>query len=113
MVKEQELLRLRNARVLDINGEHVGKIGEIFLNDRTQEISFVTVALGILRAREVYVPYSLIDVGDEGVVIQVSREVVLEAPRSNSLGYLTKQQESELYSLYEQRLNSVNSEHSS
>lgn len=105
MAKEQELLRLRNSRVLDLSGEKIGKIGEIFLTDRTQEIAFVTVTLGLLRTREVYVPYELVDVSEEGVVVQVPREILEQAPRSNALGHLTFDQEAELRDYFESAMN--------
>lgn len=104
MATEGELTRLRNARVRDVMGEGIGKIVEIFLEDRTQEISFVTVALGLLRTREVYLPYSLVDVSEEGTIAQVSAEVVREAPRVTGTGYLTRSQEQELRRYYNDAL---------
>ena len=100
MAKKHELGRLRNARVVDIHGERLGKIGEIFLNDRAQHISYVTVSLGWLRSREVYVPYSLMAVTDNAVIVQVPKAMVERAPRANGTGYLTEAQERDLDAFY-------------
>lgn len=104
MATEGELARLRNARVRDVVGERIGKVAEIFLEDRSQEISFITVSLGLFRTREVYIPYSLVDVSDEGAIVQVAAHVVREAPRATGTGYLTRIEEQELRRYYTEAL---------
>lgn len=100
MAQEFELERLRNAKVVDFRGEKLGAVGEIFLNDRTQLVSFITVSLGLFRMREVYVPFEAVRVTDDVVSIQRSKQFVMDAPRSNALGYLTKEQERDLRAFY-------------
>ncbi|MCT1867149.1 PRC-barrel domain-containing protein [Dermabacter sp. p3-SID358] len=101
MATEVELDRLRNALVRDSSGARLGKVCEIFLNDRTQKISFVTVALGPFGTREVYIPYEYIDL-DNGVPKTALRREILEgAPRANGLGHLTFTQEEQLRTYYE------------
>lgn len=101
MATEVELDRLRNALVRDPSGARLGKVCEIFLNDRTQKISFVTVALGPFGTREVYIPYEYIDL-DNGVPhTALNREILEAAPRANGLGHLTFTQEEQLRAHYE------------
>lgn len=101
MATEVELDRLRNALVRDASGGRLGKVCEIFLNDRTQKISFVTLALGPFGTREIYIPYEYIDLDESGPRTAVRREILEEAPRANGLGHLTFTQEEQLREYYE------------
>ena len=99
MATEVELDRLRNALVRDASGARLGKVCEIFLNDRTQKISFVTLALGPFSTREIYIPYEDIDPDESGPRTAVRREILEDAP--NGLGHLTFAQEEQLREYYE------------
>ena len=101
MATEVELDRLRNATVRESSGARLGKVCEIFLNDRTQKISFVTIALGPFGMREVYIPYEYIDLDNEGPKTSLCREILEAAPRANGLGHLTFTQEEQLRSYSE------------
>lgn len=61
-----DLRALASAPVLDADGRRVGRVHDVFLDDRTGELAAVSVAMGRILAREVIVPADLLRLADPG-----------------------------------------------
>ncbi len=102
MVSIQQLQDLmeNDGTVVDQSGSKIGKIGQIFLDDRTNEPEWVSAPTGLFGSSESFVPLQgAVLMGDE-LAVQYSKDMVKDAPRVEADGNLTPSQEDELYSYY-------------
>lgn len=59
----QHVLELSGATVHGSDGEHVGRVRDIYLHDATGELAAITVSVGRLRGRSVLLPAVAIAAG--------------------------------------------------
>ena len=48
--------QLQNSTVFATDGDKIGSVGQVYLDDVTNEPTFVTVKTGLFGARETFVP---------------------------------------------------------
>jgi uncharacterized protein (TIGR02271 family) len=89
-----------NANVIDSEGTKIGSLGQLYLDDRTQDPSWATVKTGLFGTSETFVP--LDGATEEGGNIRVpyTKDQVKDAPRVDSGGHLEVDAEERLYSHY-------------
>lgn len=93
------LLRRRSAVITD-QGDKVGSIGVVYLNDVTEEPTWVTVHTGLFGTRESFVPLLGAAVRGGQLVVAYSRDLVRHAPSTERDGHLDPEEESGLYGHY-------------
>jgi len=81
-------------------GDKVGKIGQIYLDDESGRPSWVTVKTGLFGTQESFVPLPGAELDGVDVVVSYDKETIKGAPRVDSDGSLTPQEEKLLYSYY-------------
>lgn len=87
--------------VYDVDGEKIGGVDEVYLDDRTGRPEWVTVKTGLLGIREHFVP--LAGAEREGRMLHVpyTKDLVRDAPRPDDADeHLDAAQESALYTYY-------------
>lgn len=91
---------LQRAEVVDSTGTKVGKVGQVYLTNDSQEPSWVTVNTGLFGTKETFIP--LAEATFTGVVITVPYEksFIKDAPHVDEDGEISAQQEEELYRYY-------------
>lgn len=89
------------AVVVDTDGQKIGKIKQIFLDDRTGEPAWATASMGLFGTSETFVPLSGGETSEGQVRVPYSKDFVKDAPRVDAGGHLGPQQEQELYQYYE------------
>ena len=91
---------LQRAEVVDSTGTKVGKVGQVYLTNDSQEPSWVTVNTGLFGTKETFIP--LAEATFSGVVITVPYEksFIKDAPHVDEDGEISAQQEEELYRYY-------------
>jgi uncharacterized protein (TIGR02271 family) len=92
---------LIDSTAIDADGEKIGKIGQIYLNDTTGRPEWVTVRTGLFGRRESFAPLYHAQTGDGGgeVRLAVTKQQVKDAPNVDSDdSHLT---ESEIGTLYQ------------
>lgn len=97
---DPRLHSLRNARVSDAEGRKLGKIDDIYVSDRDQQVTWVSVSLGFLRTAEVLVPIDLLFTREGVVSVDAPRAVIEDAPRARVSGHLSAADESEVRAYY-------------
>lgn len=81
--------------------QKVGKIGHVFLDNRTEQPAFATVQTGMLGRRENFVPLEGADLTDEQVRVPYDSSRIKDAPAVDSNQEdLTGPQEREIYDYY-------------
>ncbi|MFI8596192.1 PRC and DUF2382 domain-containing protein [Rothia koreensis] len=100
MTNNQNIESLRNSTVYGNNGEKIGKVGEIYLDDQTNEPTFATVNTGLFGSKETFVPLNQAEASDKGLTVPFDKEFVKDAPNIDDDGSLSPDEEQRIYEYY-------------
>lgn len=93
--------QLIGRTVIDQHGSKIGKIGQVYLNDRTGQPEWLTVSTGLFGTRESFVPLLGADYSSgEDIVVPVTKDTVKDAPSVDNDGHLEPAEEEVLYQHY-------------
>src|SRR4051794_3376129 len=101
MIGTESLDRVIGADVIDVNGNKIGTASEVFLDDQSGDPEWVTVKTGLFGTKESFVPLRNADVTGDGLRVPVTKEAVKDAPKIDTDGHLSPQEEQELYRYYD------------
>ncbi|MBB3677504.1 DUF2382 domain-containing protein [Modestobacter versicolor] len=100
MIGTDTLDRVIGADVIDADGNKIGTASEVFLDDQSGNPEWVTVKTGLFGTKETFVPIRDADLTGDGLRVPVSKDAVKDAPKIDSDGHLSPQEEQELYRYY-------------
>jgi len=100
MIGTDTISRVIGQDVYDESGQKIGSASEVYLDDETGQPEWVTVRTGLFGTKESFVPIRDADLTDDGVRVSVSKEKVKDAPKIDTDGHLSPQEEQELYRYY-------------
>ena len=100
MIGTDTISRVIGQDVYDESGEKIGSAAEVYLDDETGQPEWVTVRTGMFGTKESFVPIRNADLTDDGVRVPVSKTQVKDAPKIDTDGHLSPQEEQELYRYY-------------
>jgi uncharacterized protein (TIGR02271 family) len=100
MIGTDTISRVIGQDVYDESGEKIGSASEVYLDDETGQPEWVTVRTGLFGTKESFVPIRNADLTDDGVRVPVSKTQVKDAPKIDTDGHLSPQEEQELYRYY-------------
>ena len=100
MIGTETISRVIGQDVYDESGEKIGSAAEVYLDDETGQPEWVTVRTGLFGTKESFVPIRNADLTDDGVRVPVSKTQVKDAPKIDTDGHLSPQEEQELYRYY-------------
>nr|NLD41394.1 PRC-barrel domain containing protein [Actinomycetales bacterium] len=89
-----------NTDVVDPHGDKIGTVGRLYVNDATDEPSFVTVRTGLFGNRETFVPLDDARIQGEHLVVPFGKDQVKDAPQVESDGGITPEDEESIYNFY-------------
>ena len=89
-----------NGNVVSSDGEKIGSIGQIYLDDNTGEPQWVTVKTGLLGISESFVPLDGATVSGGDVAVRYDKATIKDAPRVDADGSISSEEEEALYSYY-------------
>jgi uncharacterized protein (TIGR02271 family) len=98
MTTPQQWDNLIGLTATDANGDKIGDVGQVYLDEGTGKPAWVTVRAGMLGTRESFAPLSAASVRGDQLVLAVSRQLVKDAPSIDNDGHLD---ESEVTALFE------------
>lgn len=102
MIGQQDALRLFGRTVLDPMGRHVGIVGQLFLDARTEQPTWITVESGVFGTNVRVVPLDGADFDGTTLTVAVPRLTVRQAPRvALHQGDLLPEAEQVLHAHYE------------
>ncbi len=85
---------------VDSDGDKIGTIGQVYLDDNSGQPSWVTVKTGLFGTKQNFAPlYGSSDRGDD-VVLGVSKDLVKDAPKVEDDGHLEESEQQALYDYY-------------
>jgi uncharacterized protein (TIGR02271 family) len=100
MIGTDTISRVIGQDVYDESGEKIGSASEVYLDDETGQPEWVTVRTGLFGTKESFVPIRNADLTNDGVRVPVSKARVKDAPKIDTDGHLSPQEEEELYRYY-------------
>jgi uncharacterized protein (TIGR02271 family) len=90
----------RGAKVVDRDGAKIGGIGQVYLDDETGAPEWVTVKTGLFGSSESFVPLRGAGTNGDDIAVDYDKNTVKDAPRVDSDGHLSHQDEKQLYAYY-------------
>jgi uncharacterized protein (TIGR02271 family) len=100
MIGTDTLDRVIGADVYDADGTKIGTASEVFLDDQSGNPEWVTVKTGLFGTKETFVPIREADLTSDGLRVPVSKAQVKDAPKIDTDGHLSPDEEQELYRYY-------------
>ena len=102
MIAKEQLNRLlgSKATVLDPEGNKIGTVGELYLDDRTQDPSWASVKTGLFGMSQSFVPLDEATVDGDDIRVPYTKDQVKDAPRTDPDGHLEPADEDRLYRHY-------------
>ncbi|SFB37349.1 DUF2382 domain-containing protein [Cellulomonas marina] len=97
---EIQALMTSGATVVGSDGDKIGKLGQVFLDDQTGEPQWITVSTGFFGTSESFIPLDQATVRGDQIVVPFDKDKVKGAPRIDADGHLSEAEEDELYTYY-------------
>ena len=81
-------------------GERIGKIADIYLDEQTDQPEWLAVSTGLFGARVSFVPLQGATAQGDDVQLPFSKDQVKDAPNAEADGQLSMEEEARLYAHY-------------
>lgn len=91
---------LQRAEVVDSTGDKVGKVGQVYLTNDSQEPSWVTVNTGLFGTKETFIPLAEARLADGVITVPYEKSFIKDAPHVDEDGEISREEEDELYRYY-------------
>jgi len=89
------------GNVVDNEGDKIGSIGQVFLDDQSGQPEWVTAKTGMFGGGESFVPLREAEMTGQDLRVPYDKDKVKDAPRiSDSEGHLSEDEEGTLHSYY-------------
>lgn len=100
MLSVDDVLAARSGKAYDNDGDKVGSVGEVYLDDQTGQPAWVTVNTGLFGTSESFVPLEGARVEGDDLHLPYSKAKIKDAPRQDADKHLDVEQEEALYHYY-------------
>jgi uncharacterized protein YrrD len=98
----QNIAEWQGKKLVDHDGNRIGKLGDVYVDVETDEPIFGTVKEGLIGRHLTFVPLAGITIGPDDLQIAVSKELVKAAPNIDLQGEeLSQDDEATLYHHYQ------------
>jgi hypothetical protein len=87
--------------LLDLDGEKIGRLQDVYVDSETDEPQFGTVKEGFIGRHLTFVPLAGLQIGPDYLRVTVTKDQVRSAPDMDSGGELSQADESSLYHHFE------------
>lgn len=100
MTQTPNLQALGEATVYDSDGDKIGSVGQVYLDNESDQPEWVTVKTGMFGTKETFVPLAGAQMQDADVHVRYDKARVKDAPKMDADGALSPAEEQELYRHY-------------
>jgi uncharacterized protein (TIGR02271 family) len=101
MLTEQDAREVIGSTAYSEDGQKLGKVGQLFLDDESGQPEWITVNTGLFGTKETFVPVNDATWRDGELRVPYSKEKVKDAPNMDAEGgHLDHDEESQLYAYY-------------
>lgn len=95
-----QLEKLYDATVYDQNGDKIGGVSQVYLDDESDQPSWATVSTGWFGTKETFVPLDDANFDGGDLRIPYTKDFVKDAPNIDADGHIGESEEAELYRYY-------------
>jgi uncharacterized protein (TIGR02271 family) len=100
-IEQNDINDVIGSTVYGSDGEKVGEVGQVYLDDETGRPEWATVRTGLFGTKETFVPLSQSSRTGQGLTVPYDKSLVKDAPRVDAdQGHLSPGEEAELYRHY-------------
>jgi uncharacterized protein (TIGR02271 family) len=100
MIDHNHLDRLDGMDVVGPDGDKIGSVDDVYVDDVTGEPTFALVNTGLFGMRSSFVPLRDADLQGDQLRVAYDKDKVKDAPNIDKDGHLEPSEEQELYSFY-------------
>jgi uncharacterized protein (TIGR02271 family) len=100
MISRDAAQRLMGGTAYTADGDKIGSIGQVYLDNDSGEPAWVTVKTGLLGSSESFVPLDQAELTNDGVRVPYDKDRVKGAPNIDTGRELSAEEEERLYSYY-------------
>ena len=101
MFSEAEAGQMIGSTAYGSDGNKIGKVGQLYLDDQTGQPEFITVNTGLFGTSESFVPVENASLDGDRVVLPFTKDKVKDAPNVDlNGGHLDESEEQRLYEYY-------------
>ena len=100
MLSETELQQVIGSTAYGSDGQKIGTVGQIYLDDETGQPEWATVNTGLFGTGESFVPLSDASFEGDRLVVRHTKDKVKGAPNIGDTGHLDPDEERALYEYY-------------
>ncbi len=95
-----QLDALYELTVVTDDGQTLGPVGHVYLDDHTQDATWVSARTGFFGMREVFMPIQGAKVEEGLIRVRFTKDYIMDAPRIDSEGHISETEQDELYAYY-------------
>jgi uncharacterized protein (TIGR02271 family) len=100
MIGTEHLQTIVGSNAVDSDGDKLGKIGNVYLDDRTGQPAWATVNTGLFGTKESFVPLADARIEGDALVVPYDKAKVKDAPKVDDDGHIGDDEQAELYRYY-------------
>lgn len=100
MLDQNQLDDVVGRTVYDADGNKIGKLGQVYTDDRTGQPTWATVNTGLFGTSESFVPIREITFTGDDVTVPYTKDQVKDAPNVDSDGHIAPEDERRVYAHY-------------
>jgi uncharacterized protein (TIGR02271 family) len=100
MTSQEQLRELRGATAYDREGDKLGRIGQVYRDDNTDQPKWITVHTGLFGTNESFVPLQGAQFGGDRVTVAYDKSTIKDAPNVAGDQHLDVEEEQRLYRHY-------------
>ena len=100
MITERDIDTLIGTTAVDSDGDKIGSVSEVYLDDQSGRPEWATVKTGLFGTRETFIPLREAELSGDSVRFPYDKAMVKDAPTIEAEGHLSPAEESELYAYY-------------
>jgi uncharacterized protein (TIGR02271 family) len=100
MISRDAVQTLMGGTAYTTDGDKIGSIGQVYLDNDSGEPAWVTVKTGLLGSSESFVPLDQAELTNDGVRVPYDKDRVKGAPNLDTDRELSPEEEQRLYSYY-------------
>ena len=101
MITESQTREVIGSTAYSTDGDKLGKVGQLFLDDQTGRPEFVTVNTGLFGTNETFIPIAEADFNGDRLTVPFTKDQVKDAPNvAAEGGHLDPDEEQRLYQHY-------------
>ena len=100
MITQDQLRTVIGATAYDRDGDKIGKVGQVYFDDDTDQPRWITVNTGFFGTSENFVPVQGAEATGDRLTVAYDKATVKDAPNIAEDGHLTPEEEAALYRHY-------------